>query len=126
MARIGEIRRSEEVGYKAKGQRYHIWAACEKCGKERWVQMVRNAPRKNLCLSCVRKLAGEKYNKANHQNWKGGKHNDNRGYVVVRVDKGEFWFPMCSGGYKGRYGGEFWQVLPRFDGGWRLLAAFPV
>ena len=30
-----------------------IWHACEKCGKERWVQLVKGQPKSRLCKVCI-------------------------------------------------------------------------
>ena len=85
MPEIGEIRRADEIGHK--GSYKFIWQACQSCGKERWVRLVKNKPRDTLCLSCGcrnRHTSAETRAKMSatrkgchcgkaHPNWKGGK-----------------------------------------------------
>jgi len=50
MPEIGEIRERQEIGYK--GRNKVIWAACEVCGKERWVQILKGRPISSTCFVC--------------------------------------------------------------------------
>lgn len=47
MNAIGEIRQ-------ASNYQKEIWLACEGCGRERWVRLLRNKPRHILCNACAR------------------------------------------------------------------------
>ena len=50
---IGEIRKGRDIeGCKHPSHRY-IWLPCSKCGNPRWVQLIKNKPRKLLCLECA-------------------------------------------------------------------------
>lgn len=46
MPQLGEVKRVVNNG---KSQGKYIWAACEKCGMPRWVQLVKGKPRRTLC-----------------------------------------------------------------------------
>jgi len=98
--RLGEIRKAIELGYKATGK--FIWVACEKCGKERWVQLLGNEPRRRLCRSCVglghhhsektiAKISGE-----NSSSWKGGRQNNRDGYILVKLQSDDFFISMAD------------------------------
>lgn len=48
---LGDIRRSNEVGYI--DPKRCIWAACEVCGKERWVPFIKGHPATKRCIKCI-------------------------------------------------------------------------
>jgi len=68
MPQIGEIKIVADSQKK-------IWAACETCGKERWVQVSYGKPKSNYCLSCGVKRWYHKQPRTgeNSPNWRGGK-----------------------------------------------------
>lgn len=90
MLEIGEIRHGKEIG-----RRYNnkfLWAACSKCGKQRWVREIRGKPVCKFCNSCAMgKLRG-----ASHPNWKGGKTISRKGYVLILLQPDDFFFPMTN------------------------------
>ncbi len=59
---IGDIRADKRY-------QKEIWSACEKCGKKRWVRLLRGEPRNTLCNACARdkkierhcRICGEKF-----------------------------------------------------------------
>lgn len=53
MPNIGDLIYGPDIGYKSHVKL--IWAACEKCGKERWIQLIGGKPIRSLCLSCALK-----------------------------------------------------------------------
>ena len=55
MTIIGETKPAKELGYKGHS-RTVIWAACELCGKERWVQAINGEPQWLHCRECGRNL----------------------------------------------------------------------
>jgi len=80
MPKIGEIRRGCEIGRKKEDRGKYIWNPCKICGKERWVQTVGGErPRYSRCLKCAI--------------WKGGKR-INSGYIMVRLNDDDFFYPM--------------------------------
>jgi hypothetical protein len=84
---VGEIRRASELGYK-RTTRY-IWHACEVCGKERWVQFIKGQPARTRCFKCA--------HQNNHKsNWKGGKTRNPSGYIRIRLQPDDFFFPMAD------------------------------
>lgn len=101
MPEIGEIRKGTQLGYISTGK--FIWVACEKCGKERWVQLLGGKPRgRKLCHSCVRlghhhseetiaKISGE-----NSSSWKGGRQKAGGGYITVKLQPNDFFYPMAD------------------------------
>ncbi len=71
--------RGSEIGKSKSPTCLFIWHRCETCGKERWVQLVNNQPKRRYCLKCKRKGA-------NNSSWRGGKIIDRKGYVYIYVE----------------------------------------
>ena len=78
MPSIGEVRLSKELGYRFKNKRIRfIWAACSKCGKERWVLTLDGQEAAwPTCVSCGQ-ISGSI---------------DNEGYKRAYVDTDDFVF----------------------------------
>ncbi len=94
MSEIGEIRKAKEVGKMIGGGHSKlIWHACEGCGKERWVQLLRGNPISIRCHLCS--ISG-----SFASNWKGGRQKDLRGYIRVNLQAKDFFYSM--GGKDGR------------------------
>lgn len=100
MPNIGDIRKGCELGYSGRGKRF--WAACTKCGKERWVPLVAGLPENKLCISCTRKLQFRVI--SNHPSWRGGRSSTIDGYVQLWIARDDFFFPMARvmTGHSGR------------------------
>jgi len=107
MPEIGEIRTGKQLGFKD-GHR-HIWHACQKCGKQRWVSLHKGKPESIHCKSCSMKgriLSEEtkhkiaNSNRGEHSpNWKGGRIIRN-GYIEIKLQPDDFFYPMAhSKGY---------------------------
>jgi len=121
MPNLGEVKKDYEIGKKHNWVKY-IWHACEGCGKERWVQLVKGQPinRKCRCSSRVRekrnclycgkefetipsktvvfcsyKCRGAYYSHNRSPLWKGGK-SKSLGYILVQLSPEDFFFPMCE------------------------------
>jgi hypothetical protein len=89
--KLGEVREAKEVGHKGHG--YYAWSACEGCRKERWVALRKGNPESLLCRSCIRKtLRGSK-----SPIWKGGRHKDSKGYVLIQLAPEDFFYTMVNG-----------------------------
>jgi len=58
------------------GHDKYIWTACEVCGKERWIRLIKGKPKNTICLSCSRKLHTNRTypTGADTSNWKGGRY----------------------------------------------------
>ena len=97
MPQIGEIKRGREIGYKSLWRKY-IWAACARCGKERWSALVvsRNGPQANSCRSCG---AGTAQIGSNNGHWKGGEYKTSSGYVAVWLPQSDFFHSMTTKGH---------------------------
>lgn len=87
MPEIGEIRGAKEIGHK--GRWKFVWHACEDCGKERWVQLIKGEPKNKRCHKCAN--SGE-----NHPCWDGGRHKTKRGYIKVWLATDDFFYPMAD------------------------------
>ena len=89
--KLGEIRSAKEIG--RKGAFHYIWAACEDCGKERWVLFCKGVPRsKGRCHICA-----EHYQRgSNSPHWKGGKIKGAGGYIFVKLQPGDFFYSMAN------------------------------
>ena len=92
MPELGEIKKASEIG-KRGGNKY-IYHACEECGKERWVMLKRRQPENRYCLSCAGKVRLKPPSGEESPSWKGGRTLDSRGYVLVKIYPGNFFYPM--------------------------------
>jgi hypothetical protein len=107
MPKLGEIQRGKELGKKGIWSKF-IWSACVDCGEERWVMLKKGEPKNKRCHSCgyadpernakisriqkgIRHPCGEK-----HHNWKGGKKRDKQGYIHVKLQPNDFFYPMTN------------------------------
>jgi hypothetical protein len=72
-----------------------IWHACEDCGKERWVCIVRDKPGSRRCHRCALINKNKGWTGENSPCWKGGTIISKKGYVTVFVDKNDFFYPMA-------------------------------
>lgn len=89
MPEVGEVRTGIDFG-----RSYHskfIWAACQDCGKERWVKLANGKPAHIRCNVCASKL---KQITSHTCDWRQGTVYQN-GYVSVRLDKADFFYPMA-------------------------------
>ena len=104
MPQIGdiELRESKELKRKngIKRNRW-IWAACQECGRERWILLWQW--RKGLfgyCQLCSLKHMNFNGNSihwgADNAKWKGGRKVNKDGYIYVLLRKGDFFFPMAT------------------------------
>lgn len=50
LPKLGNIVRRTDIGHVGYGK--VIWAACELCGKERWVTLLRGEPKRRRCQEC--------------------------------------------------------------------------
>ncbi len=90
MPTIGETRQGYELGYKNDKKR--VWLACEGCGKERWVVIEKGQPLYRICNSCSKAgMCGE-----NSRNWRGGRTTSKDGYIYIRLQPDDFFFPMTE------------------------------
>jgi len=114
MPQLGEIRDNKEIGYK--GSNKHIWAACEVCGKERWVTALKGQPKIKRCVNCgllgfhrsieiKKKLSkAQRAYQATHPQpigasaraWKGGKRRSTDGYIYFWTSPDDFFYPMAT------------------------------
>jgi len=104
---IGEIRRGKDLYPHYKSGSKFIWAACEGCGKERWVLFTKGRARSKMCRPCSNKknwtgkhqseatkakireaVSGKKSNL-----WKGGK-TQSGGYIAILVQPDDFFYSM--------------------------------
>jgi hypothetical protein len=116
MPELGELRKGTEIGFKY--ERYMVWASCEECGKERWVQYVNKKPKASLCLRCSNK---HKYKGSGVESptWKGGRYVDDKGYVRVWISPDDPYYCMAvhkCGTDRNGYVTEHRLMMARFLG----------
>jgi len=71
---------------------------CEICGEERWSYLLHGKPRHSMCLSCSRKLTGDKTSM-----WKGGQWSSGKGYLYIKLAPDDFYASMMNkAGYVAR------------------------
>jgi hypothetical protein len=86
---LGEVKFGKELGLKARDSQF-IWSACNGCGRERWVALIRNKPIFLLCRSCANRKGHKKRIKLNCR------HKTGNGYVHVSVLPDSFYQPMVA------------------------------
>lgn len=97
-----------ETGHSSYCNRY-IWHGCIRCGKERWVIVLRSQPKALICRKCH----DLRRKRESHPNWKGGK-TITSGYVAVRLHPDDYPFsPMAQ---KSGYVMEHRLVMARHIG----------
>ncbi len=90
MPEIGEVRYGKEFGYK--NTHKVIWTACADCGLKRWVEFKRGKANGTICQKCNckrRHLRGDR-----SYLWKGGRNVTTSGYIRVKLQPDDFFFPM--------------------------------
>ena len=80
---------------------YHIytWLACPVCSKEHWVRVARKdrSGPPGLCWLCsVKQFPGTQKRGSDSPYWKGGRYINSRGYVEVRIQPDNFFYPMAK------------------------------
>ena len=100
---IGEIvtvRKPWPVGTNTFRYYKTIWAACERCGHERWVRVKgKDEPAHRLCLQCGKQLGRSSLKGEQSINWKGGRVKQD-GYVMIAVPQNNFFRSMAmASGY---------------------------
>jgi len=115
MPQLGDVAKGIDLGYKTPGFRY-ILLACKKCGKQRWVRLVKTRPDSSICVHCNMGKKGNLCGK-----WKGGRCFDN-GYVQLKLQPDDFFYPMAK---KNGYVLEHRLVMAKHLGrclqGWELV-----
>lgn len=79
---IGDIRTDKELDKIPFYFIKYIWAACENCGKTRWVNLRVGKARSSLCALCSRKRKGRFKNSA--------------GYIEIKLSPADFFYPMAN------------------------------
>ena len=96
---VGETKHGRDIGY-ANDRTIYISTECKNCGKIRWVQKVKNAPKYDLCGACAQKIAALKRCQENHPRWRGGrKLNRHNGYIRIRIYESTFQSMADCDGY---------------------------
>ena len=99
MPQLGEIKRGSEINQfpLSPSSAYHkyIWSACSDCGKGRWVRLAKEQPRRLLCQSCAGKQVPH-FSGAKARGWKGGRTKDSKGYILVKLQPDDFFYPMAD------------------------------
>jgi len=85
MPKVGDIKQVY-----VKESRKYIWVECSDCGRGRWIQEKnqRRLSTTGLCLAC--------YNKLSRYKRSGGVSSDGHGYVMIKLDKGDFFYSMAN------------------------------
>jgi hypothetical protein len=94
------------------------WAHCAECHATRWVKVLHGAPISQLCRPCAMRQTGKTFRGAAKANWKGGRRQNRQGYILVYVQKDDFWASMArfSRGSPGGYALEHRLVMAKHLG----------
>ena len=97
MPQLSEIRSGGDIGYADRYGKF-IWHACVDCGKERWTQLGKGSIRSKRCASCGTKNAQLHMNRCGSSAgcWKGGRHKQGDGYVIIWIAPGNSFYPMAN------------------------------
>jgi hypothetical protein len=94
----GVTKKGGELGFKDK-RRTCLWHKCVGCGKYRWVMMKIGEPVSIICDDCRIMYSIEnlhlKTGKDNY-NWRDGQYNNKDGYVIVRLEPNDYFYPMAT------------------------------
>ncbi len=93
MPTIGEIRIGREIG-RGNGVKY-IWHACVDCGALRWVQCCGNTSTHLRCVPCSVKIRPKRFG-VECCHWKGGRIEEKKGYIYIRVYPNNFFASMAN------------------------------
>uniref|UniRef100_A0A6M3JWE8 Putative homing endonuclease n=1 Tax=viral metagenome TaxID=1070528 RepID=A0A6M3JWE8_9ZZZZ len=91
MPEIGDVKRGREIGKNDKSHLY-IWVNCATCGKGKWIVRRQRFLDYLGCVSCRTKGDKNPY-------WRGGRRKTKQGYVNIKLQPDDFFFPMANDGY---------------------------
>jgi hypothetical protein len=95
---IGEIRSAKSLGYKS--PRSYIYHSCIDCGKKRWIALkeykAKGSQRCKTCAIPLRIRSG-----IQSHCWKGGKCVTGGGYILIKLEPDDFYYPMAKANVKG-------------------------
>ncbi len=95
MPQIGEIKRGKDINYKS--TKSYMWHACLDCGKQRWVELRKGKPNSLRCTVCGQKHWSHPHSRGKlSSRWKGGRHENCRGYIIVKLPPDDFFYPMAD------------------------------
>jgi len=101
---LGEIRNGKELayaGYVSRRSNFQ-YCVCEHCGKKRWVRIdpktgkPRGLTEGKACKICAVRIYGANKSGKGSSAWKGGRHKDSDGYVMIWLDESDFFYPMVN------------------------------
>jgi len=90
---IGDKKKGREIGKYPTAT--YMWAACEICGTERWVQYKRNGVVSFICQSCKNRRDNTGKFCEKGANWKGGETHNGK-YKIRKLHPSDFFYPMTS------------------------------
>ncbi len=99
MVTLATVKRGNELGYKDTSKR--ILHPCIDCGKERWVRLIKGQPAAVRCRSCADKIRPHPSG-ADCVKWKGGRHKNKAGYILILLQPDDFFFPMANKSHRVR------------------------
>ena len=96
----------------------YIWAACVVCSKQRWVRQLKGRLKDTICHQCVMGT----HRREGHYNWNGGRFSDKKGYILIKVQSHDFFYPMAGNkGYVGEHRLVMAKSLGRCLQGWEIV-----
>lgn len=114
---LGEHKMGREIGKQGNAKHKPFeWVQCPDCKLERWVaiETFNTSHYTGRCRSCSSKNTVRFFHGEAHPRWKGGKHTDNKGYVVVTVSKNDPYYSMT--GHARGYAREHRLIMARHLG----------
>jgi len=89
------IKSGKEIGQKKPYDKY-VWVACQRCGLERWVMLIKGTPRSKYCRKCAPLKNPRNGSGKFASNWRGGRHRQSDGYIYLFLEKDSFFYPMAN------------------------------
>ena len=101
MPQLGDIKKGKEIGSARIWSKF-MWCACQICGKERWVELIKGKPVDWRCRKCamndpqVRLKQRISHLREGSAWWKGGIMHDMDGYVRIYTGQDNPFYSMIS------------------------------
>lgn len=93
---LGEVRTNNQLGWANNHSRSYIWVECPDCHKQRWAfYNAGDNGALRYCSKCGQNHHNLKRGK-HHWNWKGGREKQSNGYIIVRLQKDDFYYSMAE------------------------------
>ena len=96
MPQLGDTIKAGELGYKGNPSAKYVWSACIECNEPRWIRFENGKPKAERCIKCNAHFYGRNHSGEKSGRWHGGRYVRPDGYVLRRIAKEDFFYPMVT------------------------------